>query len=393
MSLRFRRSIKLAPGIRMNLSGSGISWSLGPRGASVGIGKRGTFLNTGIPGTGLYSRQQLASNSSVNRSNINQSKSQNFSITVSIDDAGVLSFKDNQGNPISDAHIDAAKKQQGDKIRALIQQKCDEINAQIESLGDIHLHTPPPQPTGFIPAVFEVPKPIEPTPKSPGFFCKLFKSCIAKVEAANNAASEEYATQVSQWERQKVEFDSTQLARRQFIDSVLDGDVSAIEQYIEEILLDIVWPRETRVDFDVRDDGIVALNVDLPEIEEMPSKTAMVPQRGYRLSIKEMGATHIQKLYMRHVHAVGFRIIGEIFSVSPFVQSVILSAYSQRPNKATGHLENEYLYSARVNRGDWSDINFSNLSEIDVVDALSRFELKREMTKTGIFRPIEVIHV
>lgn len=393
MSLRFRRSIKLAPGIRMNLSGSGISWSLGPRGASVGIGKRGTFLNTGIPGTGLYNRQQLASNSSVNRSKINQSESQNFSITVSIDDAGVLSFKDKQGNPISDAHIDAAKKQQGDKIRALIQQKCDEINSQIESLGDIHLHTPSPQPTSFIPAVFEVPKPLEPTPKSPGFFCKLFKSCIAKVEATNKAASEKYATQVSQWERQKVEFDSTQLARRQFIDSVLGGDVRAIEQYIEEILLDIVWPRETLVDFDVRDDGIVALNVDLPEIEEMPSKTAMVPQRGYRLSIKEMGATHIQKLYMRHVHAVGFRIIGEIFSVSPFVRSVILSAYSQRPNKTTGHLENEYLYSVRVNRDDWSDINFSNLSTIDVVDALSRFELKREMTKTGIFRPIEVIHV
>ena len=56
MALRFRKSIKLAPGLRMNLSGSGASWTLGPRGASVGIGQRGTYLNSGIPGTGLLQR-------------------------------------------------------------------------------------------------------------------------------------------------------------------------------------------------------------------------------------------------------------------------------------------------------------------------------------------------
>lgn len=393
MGLRFRKSIKLAPGIRMNLSGGGISWSLGPRGTSVGIGKRGAFLNTGIPGTGLYSRQQLSSSNSTNRSSANETDSQNIEITVLIDDEGALSFKDKQGNPISEAHVDAAKKQQGDKIKALIQQKCDEINFKIESLGDIHLHTPSPQPIGFTPAVFDVPKPLKPTPKFPGFFCKLFKSCIAKVEAANIAASEKYATQVFQWEKQKAEFETIQLTRRQFIDLVHGGNVEAIEQYIEEILLDIVWPRETLIDFDVGDNGTVALNVDLPEIEEMPSKTATIPQRGYRLSIKEMGATYVQKLYMRHVHAVGFRIIGEVFAASPFIRSVVLSAYSQRPNKATGQIGNEYLYSVRVNRDDWMSINFGNLSQIDVVDALSHFELRREMTKTGIFKPIEVIHV
>ena len=59
MGLRFRRSIKLAPGVRMNFSTSGVSWTLGPRGASIGIGKRGTFLNSGIPGTGFYSRERI----------------------------------------------------------------------------------------------------------------------------------------------------------------------------------------------------------------------------------------------------------------------------------------------------------------------------------------------
>ncbi|MFC6523085.1 DUF4236 domain-containing protein [Undibacterium arcticum] len=60
MGVRFRKSIKLAPGIRMNFSGSGIGWTIGPRGASVGIGKRGAHLNTGIPGTGLSNRTKLS---------------------------------------------------------------------------------------------------------------------------------------------------------------------------------------------------------------------------------------------------------------------------------------------------------------------------------------------
>lgn len=35
MGLRFRKSFKLAPGIRMNVGTGGTSWSLGPRGASI----------------------------------------------------------------------------------------------------------------------------------------------------------------------------------------------------------------------------------------------------------------------------------------------------------------------------------------------------------------------
>ena len=59
MAFRFRRTIRLAPGIRLNISKSGISASLGPRGASVTIGKRGIYANTGIPGTGMSYRTRL----------------------------------------------------------------------------------------------------------------------------------------------------------------------------------------------------------------------------------------------------------------------------------------------------------------------------------------------
>lgn len=59
MGLRYRKRIKIAPGIYINISKSGMSTTIGPRGANVNIGKNGTYINAGIPGTGLYERQRI----------------------------------------------------------------------------------------------------------------------------------------------------------------------------------------------------------------------------------------------------------------------------------------------------------------------------------------------
>lgn len=59
MAFKFRKRIKIAPGVSVNLSKSGVSTTIGGKGASVNIGKKGTYLNTSIPGTGLYNRQKL----------------------------------------------------------------------------------------------------------------------------------------------------------------------------------------------------------------------------------------------------------------------------------------------------------------------------------------------
>ena len=53
MGLRIRRSIKVFPGLTLNLSKSGVSASVGVRGARVTVGKAGIRKTVGIPGTGL----------------------------------------------------------------------------------------------------------------------------------------------------------------------------------------------------------------------------------------------------------------------------------------------------------------------------------------------------
>ena len=59
MAFRFRKSVKIAPGVRLNVSRSGVSTTVGGRGASVNVGKRGTYVNAGIPGSGISMRERL----------------------------------------------------------------------------------------------------------------------------------------------------------------------------------------------------------------------------------------------------------------------------------------------------------------------------------------------
>jgi hypothetical protein len=53
MGFRFRRSVQLVPGVRLNLGKTGGSLSIGGRGASLNLGKRGVYGNLGLPGTGI----------------------------------------------------------------------------------------------------------------------------------------------------------------------------------------------------------------------------------------------------------------------------------------------------------------------------------------------------
>src|ERR1700756_4237863 len=57
MGFRFRKSIKILPGIRLNVGRKGInSVSVGGRGATANIGKHGTHTTYSIPGTGISYR-------------------------------------------------------------------------------------------------------------------------------------------------------------------------------------------------------------------------------------------------------------------------------------------------------------------------------------------------
>ena len=63
MPIRFRKTITLFPGVRLNLSKSGMSLSVGKRGAfTLNFSKHGVRQTTDLPGEGLYHTSYLFRN-------------------------------------------------------------------------------------------------------------------------------------------------------------------------------------------------------------------------------------------------------------------------------------------------------------------------------------------
>ena len=78
MGFRFRKSIKILPGIKVNLTEKGVSSaSIGKRGANINIGKKGTRTTVGIPGSGLsYSKYKAYDDKFERASNTEQNVEQ-----------------------------------------------------------------------------------------------------------------------------------------------------------------------------------------------------------------------------------------------------------------------------------------------------------------------------
>lgn len=53
MGFRFRRTIRIMPGVRLNVGKRGVSASVGVRGAHVTVGATGIRKTVGVPGTGM----------------------------------------------------------------------------------------------------------------------------------------------------------------------------------------------------------------------------------------------------------------------------------------------------------------------------------------------------
>ena len=92
MSWLFRRRIRVIPGVRLNLSKSGLTASVGVRGGSVTLGgKGGTYANVGIPGTGIYSRRRIGKKNSSSFEEENSFNGETFEESVSTPDEEFVS--------------------------------------------------------------------------------------------------------------------------------------------------------------------------------------------------------------------------------------------------------------------------------------------------------------
>lgn len=403
MGLRFQRRVRLAPGVSLNFSKSGVGFSFGPRGAKVGVGPRGAYYSLGIPGTGIAFREQVrggTSSRSPRSSRSARSADSNGAqhatnvpdeVQLQLQLDGTLHVLTMADEPLPKDVVRLIERQHADEIRSFIEAQCARVNEDVERVRRTYLATPAPEPhVRFEAEPFTQRSPTRPTPADLSIFDRLVPGRRAKVEDANRDAERRWRQEHDAWQGAKAEHDRADAARRSLFERSEQGDEAAMAAVLEARLEGLEWPRETNVSYDFTPDGTtLGLDIDLPEVEDMPDRQARVAASGKRAYIKTSSATQVRKEYMRLVHGIVFRALGEGFHALPAVERIVGSGYSQRPDPATGRRGDDYLLSAVVDRATWQRIDFAHLADVDVIVAFERFDLRRRMSKTGVFKPIE----
>ncbi|PMR73738.1 DUF4236 domain-containing protein [Billgrantia endophytica] len=379
MVFRFQRRITLAPGLRLNLSKRGLGLSVGPRGASISVGPRGVHGHVGLPGTrtGPDLESLLAQGATLE-------------IQLEVGERGQISYLHGDGSPMSDNEVRILRRHATDSLRKQLEAYAQRLNEDLERLGKLHEQTPHPEATGYVTKDFREAPPSQPAQVPLGWWHRLWPPAQQRVTQENQRRQTAFEDDYRQWEWRKAEHDAAEFARHQRESEGVWHDPDAMEHTLRERLEEVDWPRETAIDFDLgQDERSIAVDIDLPDEEEMPTHTWTMPAKQLRLTPRKLSATRRRKLYRDHVHGVAFRVLGVVFARLPAIQEARVSGYRQVTDPATGGERDQYLYSVKVSRTQWEKIHFARLEHLDPVAAMEAFTLRRDMTKTGIFHDIE----
>jgi hypothetical protein len=339
MGIRFRKALKLFPGVKLNLSFSGVSATIGPRGASVNIGPRGTFLNTGIPGTGLYSRERLFQPQRNVRKNL---------ATL--------------------AGLDAEDGQSGSALPESIR-RYTELS---ELMEHVHWTTPKTAPT-YVPRLFEDPAPDARTPVPIGLLDRLLGR-RAEIEKANLTEQASYEEAYRDWLGRKSKHEAEEGDRKdKYGNRIFSSPLDALQVMDAELQRDR-WAFPFTVD--LKSDAKFAwlyAHVDLPEIEEFP-QTQPVIERD-KLKWRALTPYQQRERYAQYVHGLMFKIVGLGFACAPAVPWVVAVGYTQRSLLTPTSRYDANIISISAKRTEWG---FKDVSQLDAMSELTKFDLRRE---------------
>ena len=277
--MRFRKTITIFKGLKLNVSKSGVSVTVGGRGLSANLGPKGVFLNTGIPGTGLYDRKKIA-------------------------DLG------------------------GGTGKKPAQKKA----ARPESAVD--------------PALLEA---------------EAVTGAFVNIGAMA-------ADLPGQWPEESL---------------ALPPDADAVEEAIGQWLDGLSLPIDFHVSYEYENGALLA-DLDLPEIEHLPTVKAKQLASG-QLKPTDKTQKELRAEYARCVFGLGMFCASHFFAVTPHMDTVLLSAYTQRRN-AKGDVEDAYIYSVIFSREAFEQPGYQRE---DPEAFLCRFKNRMNKAADGTLKKIE----
>ena len=439
MGLRFRKSVKICKGVKVNFSKSGASLSLGGRGHSVNFGGRGTRTTIGIPGTGLsYTTKAGGSHKtkSTHRNSSSHSKARSSSVAVpksvqlKMSPDGRVEIQDGNGNIITDQSVvrkikatDSYKnmvRNLESQRQDMLEQAYNEAKAENDSFIEIYKSSPQVdgldqylqileslRPPVYQRRQYDIPYPTEAAVREQlireakdtvqGSIFKVGKLRKEYVEAnvqgrlnaavygwnQNKAAFElqEDENEISENERYNTVFNSSKL----HMSNLINGEDRAVSDAVESWISSCELPVEINVDYEWnKNEQVMYLDVDLPEIEDIPENEVVRLASG-NLKEKKKTQAVLKQEYVNLVFGLAIFISANIFNASPAIHRIVMSGYTQRRNRA-GDVNDEYVYSIKFTREIFEN---STLSNVNPIDFCMRFENRSNVTSTMLMKKIQ----
>lgn len=479
MAFRFRRTIKIAPGIRLNFGKSGASVSIGTRGASITVGKSGVYSNVGIPGTGMSWRTKLGDTTPEKAAESSREKS-----ATGADDmfwrtkfggkknAGAAKASAELEKPVSgtkDGHFDLtpegvllavgsdgkvveateekmgrlATQEQKQYAQAFVKTEKERLNNLIEESITLNLRVKTPTSNKTIPAPnlepvpqlelpvyndrpFSIKKDLFPFPctrlQKIIWYSMCFVIFILSVVAQKAESFIDcflagftlslivyiltnivyvfgrYVWNIKERIRRKKEKARLTKEFGDLYAQITARNAKRQAQWERELLdpnkkLEVVfnlldWPHETNISYTL-EKNVLWLDVDLPELEDMPQAVWEVRKSGFALEKKQKSGGQIRKDYATHIHGICLVLCSAAFWALDSLQKIYFSGYTQRPASRTGDIADVYLLSVCITRDEWKTMASQPAGSINPVEAIDALHLvRRNMTKSFIMNEI-----
>lgn len=442
MGMRFRRSVKIMPGVRINFSKSGMSTTIGPKGASVNIGKKGAYLNTGIPGTGLYMREKIGGGQAKTRQASSTSTSKGYDpeflrryeqykpVTIKINSSGKITIEDKNGDVITDEFFlkkmkatpdfKAQKEQLVSQWREKSEQEYQEAQSALAELVNIHKYS-------FTVNTMEEYERMLSAVKMQKYQMKAFdqkEPSRQEIETSLKAYAElhvtskafwkvkklraeyvsenlelQYKKQHEEWEKKKREFEQNQQkeAERQnafyaeeyeakcaAIREKIAGSDEYVKSHLEDWLSSSTLPVEVNVDYEYEaDTGNMYIDILLPPEDAIPQQEITRLANG-GIKEKAKSKTTIQTEYASMIFGLGICITSGVFNISPAIKRVLISGFATHRDKEGNEID-ECLYSIKFER---SGFEGATIREQPPIEFISKFENRYKATQTWTFKAI-----
>jgi Protein of unknown function (DUF4236) len=360
MGFGFRKSFKVAPGVRLNVGKRGIGASVGVKGLRYSVNSRGSSrVTASIPGTGLSYTSSSSGRSYKSKAYSHQRelqrklKEQEKFQEMERNKLEVQLFE-NRLEMIMSIHKECDDHVDWDEVKQrpepfLRGERGPKENTAIKRLNNY----------------------------TPGFFAKLFKQDVKRKEQYEadivKAHSEDQA-EYREWERM------VQVASK-----ILDGDIDTYFEVIDEFApLDDLTEFGSGFEFFVEDPKVLEIDFDVQTNNVVPAQKKTLTKTG-KVSVTNIPKTQYLDIQQDYICSCILRIARDMFSLLP-LQYIYINALDERTNTATGHLENEVILSIKVDRSTLNNLNFDS---IDCSDSMANFEHNMNFKKTKGFEKVE----